>query len=400
LHWIDSNILIAALAWSMVLIALCLLFKLWHRRFQSVARLLVLVGATGLAVQILSTEQRLVFGYFPALSLIALGIGLQTKSHIPNLALLVSLYFSAAGHKLFNFAKMQIYIPEAISARLPEELVRLAPGLVQMIPIFLSHIVVPLEFSMALLLFFPKTRFLGFILAVIFHTLVAVFTNNADGLANVGLFVLIGHAGLFVLSDRRTWLVRNTKLSTQEGRLFFASIALVALFGTLALFEFEVAGLIGLHRAILYFSMFVAIVIYTQLDPHATAQVEPKGEFSTFATNFKLKAWFCFLIAWALYPALIGYRNQQFGWAMMSGASREEPVKCIVVQSNACVDALDLDPVAGVYAGLHGTVIATRQPIYFDRIEKHIAKICRSRVLSRGDAYRDKTVRCRVSEEL
>ncbi|MDZ4083652.1 MAG: hypothetical protein U1E10_11990 [Bdellovibrionales bacterium] len=406
LNWIDSNILVAALAWIVIFFGIFLLVLLrkffstfdhddtWFAHLKMVGRLSLAVGIAGLSVQLLSTEQRLVFGYFPALSMMALGIGLQTKSHFPNLLLLVSLYFSAASHKLFNFAKMQVYIPDAISARLPEELVRLEPSLVRMIPILLSYIVVPLEFSMALLLLFPKTRVLGFALAVVFHTLVSTFTNNADGLATVGLFVLIGHAGLFLLSDARTWRGRDTSMSVRESRLFFAGGALTAVLGVLAAFQLEIAGLIGLQRAMLYFSVFVVIVIYAWKEPI----LDP--DILVSVRSWKLKVWICFLVAWALYPALIGYRNQQFGWAMMSGASSGKPVKCILLESNACVDALDLDPAAGVFVDPAGTVIASRQPVYFEKIEAYIATDCRSRVLLRGDAYREKgTIKCRASEE-
>lgn len=409
LTWINSNFLVAALAWIGIFLGTLTLVMLrkffstfdsddsWCAHLKMVGRLSLAVGVAGFCVQLLSTEQRLVFGYFPALSLMALGIGLQVKSHVPNLLLLVSLYFSAASHKLFNFAKMQVYIPEAISARLPEEFIRLDPGIAQMLPLLLSYIVVPLEFSMALLLLFPKTRRLGFALAVIFHTLVSTFTNNADGLATVGLFVLIGHAGLFLLSDSRTWLGRNVEMTKNEKYSFLTCIVLIAVLLLLVVLQLEIAGLVGLQRAALYFSFFVITVVYAK-----DSLISAPGFWAPlWATlrDHKLKIWICFLITWALYPALIGYRNQQFGWAMMSGASSGKPVKCILFESNSCVEALELDPVAGVFSDPAGTTIASRQPVYFEKIEAHIETICRSRVLLRGDAYREQgKIRCRASE--
>lgn len=403
--WINSNILLSALAWGVIFFGFLTLVKIrtffssfdtddkWHVHLQAVGRLLLVVGIIGLSVQFLSTEQRLVFGYFPALSLMALGIGLQTRSHVPNLLLLFSLYFSAATHKLFNFTKMQVYIPEAISARLPVELVQLDPGLLQMLPNLLSYIVVPLEFSMALLLLAPKTRRLGFALAVVFHTLVSTFTNNADGLATVGLFVLIGHTWLFLLSDSRTWSGRNLAMAKNEKFPFLAGIALTVVLGILTALQLEFPGFGGLQSAVFYFSFFVIAVVYAQ------KSLIKDPEVSIFLRDPKHKIWICFLIAFALYPALIGYRNQQFGWAMMSGASSGKPVKCILFESNSCVEAIELDPVAGVFSDPAGTTIASRQPVYFKKLEAHIETVCRSRVLLRGDAYRDEgKIRCRASE--
>ena len=403
--WINSSILVSSLAWILVFSGLLALVKLrtffshfenenqWRAYLQAVGRLLFMVGTAGLSVQFLSTEQRLVFGYFPALSLMAIGIGFQTKSHVPNLLLLVSLYFSAASHKLFNFAKMQVYIPEAISARIPVELVQLDPGILQMLPSLLSYIVVPLEFSMALLLLFQKTRRVGFALAVAFHTLVSTFTNDADGLATVGLFVLIGHAGLFLLSDSRTWLGRNLELTKQEKLSFLLCLTVTIALGVLDMFQLELAGLVGLHKAVLYFSFFVVTVFYAQ------RSLIRELSIPIYLREIKLKAWLCFLIVWALYPAVIGYRNQQFGWAMMSGASSGKAAKCTVFESNSCVEALKLDPVAGVFSDPAGTIIASRQPVYFGKIEAHVESVCRSRVLVRGDAYRDEgRIKCRASE--
>ncbi len=400
LNWINSNQLIATLTWGMLA---SIGIVAWHLRivvsrfgsalegpedYFKIGIWAVTVGGLGLVVQLLTTEQRLVFGYFPSLALIAMGIGLQIQSHVPSLILVVSLYFSAAAHKLFNFSKMQIYLPESISARLPKGFLELSPELVGGIPMLLSYIVVPLEFSMAALLIVKRTRRWGFVIALIFHTLVSTFTNNADNLALVGLFVLLGHAIQFTLADQRTWRSGIDHLLPRELRVVILAGTLTIGAGIVAYFGWEPDDLIGLFRAFFYFPLIVAVVA-----------ISPTTHEETFA-HWKTRLWVCILLLWAIYPVLIGYRNQQFGWAMLSGATIGKRVQCIVVESNYCVSEIDLDPAVGVYVSRDLTVIASRQNAYFEKISWYVQTVCKSRIHFYGEAYREQTdIRCRPAIE-
>lgn len=397
LHLLRSNVLLACLSWFLVLTVGLAIGRLrvffqrqegpdtWLQALKRAGKALVTVGVVGLVIQLLTTEQRLVFGYFPALALVAAGIGLQIQSHVPNLILTVLLYFSAATHKLINFSAMQTYIPETIGARIPEGLRYFAPEVFQEIPILLSRIVVPLEFSMALLLFFRKTRRIGFALVLVFHSLVSMLTNNADNLSLVGFFVLVGHGLQFTFSDQRIWQFEDTKLERNELRWLGAAFALSCTAGAIVLWNLEPSFLIGLNRVFFLFSIIVACVL---LSPTTVPDL---------FRHWKIRIWVLLLMLWSIYPILIGYRNQQFGWAMMSGASANKTFGCLVVESNDCVATLDLDPIAGVFVGQQETLIVSRQTVYFNIIIRHVEKVCASRVKQEGEAYRDGTIKCRPS---
>jgi hypothetical protein len=246
---------------------------------------------------------------------------------------------------------------------------------------------------MALLLLFPRTRYFGFFLALLFHTLVSTLTNNADSLATVGLFVLIGHACLFVLSDQRTFILEREATPSAEVRPYVFAALITVVFGALTFFGFEEGGRAGLQRAVFYYSIFATIIISAKF--HSRVSFGARSEILLLKNNPMVVVWILFLVAWSVYPAAIGYRNQQFGWAMMSGASSGKSVKCIVIDSNSCVRALDLDPVAGVYPGPETTVIASRQPLYFEKIVDYIESVCQSRVQFLGEAYREQSIKCR-----
>jgi hypothetical protein len=305
----------------------------WHRRLEwpsrRIAILIFVGGLLSVFVQLLTTEKRLVFSYFPSFALMSTGVAYWTRHHMPLVMLVSSLYFAAATHKLVNFTKMLQYIPETIGSRLPSQIVQHWPEFAIWLPKLLSFIVVPLEYTMAICLLMPRLRILGFALALTFHSLVSSFTNNADALSLVGFYVLYAHVLQFLFYSSLPVVL--------EQRFAFALIASVAV-GV----GVTHPALLGLKNAIALY-LPLAVLVYITLQ-----SVEDRLRLRSWRPEVTREwwsaGWATILLLWCLYPAIIGYRNQQYGWAMMSGAYLDKAFPCFVVDRSACIDRWTLEP--------------------------------------------------------
>jgi hypothetical protein len=333
--------LLQLLAWSLALVlglSAAGLFVAREKQWphSSLGLLLIVGGSLALLLQLLTTEKRLVFNYFPSFALIATGLACWARSHVPLLMLLSSLYFGAATHKLLNFPKMLQYLPETIGVRLPVALVESFPDFARWLPQLLSIIVVPLEFSMAIFLLVPRLRKLGFLLALTFHSLVTTFTNGADALALVGFFVLYTHGLQFLF-----FVSRPIVLTWYN---FPRAILVGLIVSLLVWFTLTHPDLLGLKSAIaMYFPILNIVAV-----AFAAISKEERAQLRLWLPEIPRRPWVvgwaALIVLWCSYPAMIGYRNQQYGWAMMSGAHLDKAFNCFVVARTNCADRWNLEP--------------------------------------------------------
>jgi hypothetical protein len=353
------------LSWTLAITLIsCIWTVVTDQSIERTARVLLVSGALALLLQFLTVDKRLVFNYFPSIALMAIGLSFRVRSHFPLLMLVVSLYFSAATHKLVNFPNLLTYIPDTIAARLPERLIEIAPGFAEWLPRALSVIVIPLEYTMAICLLLPRTRMLGFALAFSFHTLVSSFTNGADALSLVGFFVLYAHGMQFLFFASQPIEVGKP--------LMAAALGLAAWLATTN------SNLVGLKNAVMLYLPIGVIVLSILI------QKQERDRLQAWAPDLSLESrrekwvwlWGGFLLVWSAYPALIGYRNQQYGWAMMSGAHLGRPVACIKAQPSACFDRWYFEPQVKVLRIQDEVVFASGQHSHIEQVRRHLMKRC------------------------
>lgn len=328
---------------------------------RRVAFLLLATGGLALTLQLLTVEKRLVFNYFPSFALMATGLAFCVRSHTPLLMLVVSLYFAAATHKLVNFPKLLKYIPETIAARLPHGLVEQAPGLAAWLPKILSFIVIPLEYTMAICLAVPRLRIVGFALALTFHTMVSSFTNDADALSLVGFFVLYAHGLQFLFFASRPVVIGK------------ATIGIVGM-SLLAWFAFTHPDFVGVRKAVALYLPIAFLVFSVLKNQEERARLRAWiPELPPARWTF---AWGALLILWCLYPAMMGYRSQQYGWAMMSGAHLERPIECIKLVRDSCADRWFFEPQVKTLRRAEELVFASSQPKHLEQVARELRRRC------------------------
>lgn len=350
-----------ALSWIvLIVLAFAFLSVVISRYEKYVASLAIAAGVLALFLQVLTVDLRLVFNYFPSITLIAVGLAFRVRSHAPLLIVVASLYFAAATHKLINFPKLLTYIPETIAARLPQGLLLHAPEFAAWLPKVLSFIVIPLEYSMAICLLVPRLRIFGFALALVFHTLVSSFTNDADGLSMVGLFVLYAHGLQFLYFASRP---------VDLGRW---SLALVA--SLIAWAGITHPDLVGLRYAIAFY-LPIAGLVFLILWPRSERERLASWRLDLPRRKWVV-AWGACLFLWCAYPAMIGYQNQQYGWAMMSGAHLGREVRCIVSSPTSCAERWYFEPQVKIFRSSSEWVFASGQSSHLDQVKRHLQSRC------------------------
>jgi hypothetical protein len=351
-----------SLSWIVVLMLAAGALLVWVKaNDRRIGFWILAVGALALILQFLTVEKRLVFNYFPSFALMATGLAIRFRSHAPLLMLVVSLYFAAATHKLINFPKILTYIPETISVRLPQGLVEFAPEVAIWLPKVLSLIVIPLEYTMAICLAIPRLRLVGFVLALAFHTMVSSFTNDADALSLVGLFVLYAHGLQFSFFASRSIEIGKTALAV-------IGISLLAWFAMIH------PDLVGLRKAIAFYLpiAFLVLSIFVSADERARL----RDRLPDISRAGWVYAWIFVLILWCIYPAMIGYRSQQYGWAMMSGAHLGRPVGCLALPRNSCADRWFFEPHVKTLRLSEDLVFASNQSTKLEQVRKELKRRC------------------------
>lgn len=318
-----------AMAWIVLLAASALAFALVRgetKKFLGPG--FFVFGISSLTVQLLTTEGRLVFSYFPAFASIGFGAAVVVRTYQPLAILLSSLYLSAASHKLLNFSKMLEQIRESVGPELSRELIS-SPAVIDFLVKSMGYVVAPLEFVMGILVMVPRLRVAGFLLAWVFHSALVILTNDGVGLGFVGYAVLLTHVLLATHFDSI-----RLKLRGRDG-----AIGLICLLGAVALALSSGSKYAGL---IWFFGLYVPLAaVYLRLMLSAQPPLELPTERWAICVN---RIWPVALVLWFIYPIAIGYRNQQFGWAMFSRASRDKVAFCATAATHPCSDSWSLYP--------------------------------------------------------
>lgn len=328
---------------------------------------MIALGVLALLLQLLTTESRLVFSYFSSFTLLASGLACRVRNHHPLVILLSSLYLSAATHKLLNFSKMLEQIPELVGPELSRHLISsidFQRGLLG----FMSFAVVPVEYVLGLALIFPRYRRAGFLLALVFHSMLAIGTNDGMGLGFVGFAVLYAHFllalffGLF--GDEQD---SEKDISTSLSRALFFS----AVMGGGAYFLIRGSAWIGARWVIGLYLPLAAL--YVTVFCSAARSSSLRSPSFKRSTNY---LWMGFLFLWFVYPLALGYRNQQFGWAMFSGAASDRAAHCIAVVESSCFQSWRFFPQVRMLQTVQGVVFVARLESHLDTVRSELKNRC------------------------
>ncbi len=375
------------LSWTAVLgLAAALFLVMVDLRHKVVGSAIAVAGGIALFLQLLTTEERLVFSYFPAFALMAAGQAWRSRSHFPLAALVGSLYLSAATHKLLNFSKMLVELPAAIHPEISRALVA-SESNIDTLLLILSYAVVPFEFILGALMISSRWRAFSFSMALFFHSALVILTNNGVGLGFVGFAVLFAH-----LLNSAFLLSQPLQAKRKSEWLFVVLIVFWGIFeGLRPKLEW-----IGWAWAIgLYFPMAYLNLKMISLEESNKVTL---GFSQTLARLFRHKIWTTTLLLWFLYPVSIDYRSQQFGWAMFSGASSDRSAMCIVVAPSNCFEGWRLRPQVRTIRSQEEVIFVSRQMAHLDIIKRQLQDRCGLSSSTVGEINKEPSSHCKTTE--
>ncbi len=309
-----------------------------------------LSGLMSLPFILASVETRYSFTYLPTLAVIGFGLVGRERNSFPLIALLSSLYLTAALHKLTHFTAMLQWLPLHLSNLVAEPWSVLSPWLLQELATCMAWSVVPVELMLGTLYLIPKMRIYAFLLAFTFHSVLNVVFAGDWLLASVGFNILCVHSAIACIESDLRW---STLWSSRSARWTFAAFAGIGIIDEI----FVRSGLMhGLLKTIWLYGPICVIGLQGYQSMLKSPAIRARG-----AQMWALIAFASLLLVWSLTPVLTDYTNQNLGWAMFAGAERSRPVYSFEALAKPCLEDLRLKPLFAIQE-VGGKVVFSFQP--------------------------------------
>lgn len=294
-----------------------------------------LAALSTILFQLATFNGRQAFTFLPPILLLGLSVRDRDDRPTAPILFLASIYLTASLQKLTHWNSMQEWLPKLLIPRLSAELRDLlGPEMIELIVRGMSYVVVPVEFAMGSLLLFERTRKFGFLLAVVFHTSLALAESGRDSLIWVSFLMLTAHA--IIACDLARLEFSDFKTHRRFRQLLIATLILG---GATAVFTSITDDFSELRRLLKTVAMLGPIILvaafaYFVRGPVSQADVFAKSTW----TSWPLRAFAVFIVVWSLGANLTGRRTEHLGWSMFSGASWNEsqPVQTFSLAKDEC----------------------------------------------------------------
>ncbi len=296
-----------------------------------------LAAISGLLFQLATFNGRQAFTFLPPLLLLALSVRDRDKRPTAPILFLASIYLTASLQKLTHWNAMQDWMPRLLVPRLSEDLRELlGPETISLIVQGMSYVVVPVEFAMGSLLLFERTRKFGFLLAVAFHSSLALAENGRDALIWVSFLMLTAHT--LIACDLTRLEFSDFKTHPRFRKILIGTLVLG---GITAVFTVSTADFRELQRILKTVAMLGPLILVGAFAYFAKA---PKVQTDIFSKSTwksqPLLAFSLFLVIWSFGADLTGRRTEHLGWSMFSGASWNDsrPVQKFDLAKDECTE--------------------------------------------------------------
>lgn len=339
LEGLSESSLVLPLGWLSILCTILLAFGFYPRFTQPISAM------SAILFQLLTFNGRQAFAFLPPLMLLALSVrdGERHEKPVAPVLLLASIYLTASLQKLTHWSAMQGWLPRLLTTRISDPLrALLGPEAVEFVVRGMSFVVIPVEFAMGSLLLFDRTRKFGFVLAVLFHTSLALGENGRDTLVWVGFLMLTAHAVI------ATDLARLQVRELDSHRIFKIFLITSAICGAVAvILSLSTRDFFELRRILKTVAMLTPPIAISAVAYFARTsrplEVFSKSTWSlSHGHSGPLILFSALLITWSFGADLTDRKTEHLGWSMFSGASWSDPRPLVAfdVANDACTRPL------------------------------------------------------------